>query len=127
MALQSLQFRRFAAVVVALVVTWSASGQDAPSTDAGPNIPEAKPIAAVAFSPDGSRVLSGSTDGTLSLWDAFTGQHLRVCAPRVGANASIGFSPDGTRVFAASVVLPPGGAPVIADGRRPRLMVVGQM
>ena len=34
-------------------------------------------VNSVAFSPDGARVLSGSDDSTLKLWDAATGELLR--------------------------------------------------
>jgi WD40 repeat protein len=58
-------------------------------------------IAAVAFSPDGRRALSGGMDKGLWLWDAGSGQLLTTwsCAGRVTA---LVFSPDGRRVLSAS-------------------------
>jgi hypothetical protein len=53
----------------------------------------------VAFSPDGKRIVSGSRDKTVRLWDAETGQPLG--QPWQGHSAevmSVAFSPDGKRV-----------------------------
>ena len=55
-------------------------------------------IMSVAFSPDGTRLLSGD-DKTLKLWDAQTGQLLQTL--QGGAN-SVAFSPDGTRLLSGS-------------------------
>ena len=57
------------------------------------------PVSAVAFSPDGTRLASGSSDETLRLWDVQTGQ--RIGQPLRGHGGdvlSVVFSPDGTRL-----------------------------
>ncbi len=56
----------------------------------------------VAFSPDGARVLSGSGDKTLKLWDAATGALLRTFEGHSDTVISVAFSPDGTRVLSGS-------------------------
>jgi WD40 repeat protein len=60
-------------------------------------------VMSVAFSPDGTRIVSGSADNTLRLWDAQTGQPLG--QPLKGHESwvmSIAFSPDGTRIVSGS-------------------------
>jgi WD40 repeat protein len=54
-------------------------------------------INALAFAPDGSRLVSGDSAGIVKLWDVATGQErasLRVCEPGAGL-AAIAISPDG--------------------------------
>ena len=52
-------------------------------------------IHALAFSPDGQLLATGSADGTTMLWDARTGRrHGSVLRTKKGATA-LGFSPDG--------------------------------
>jgi WD40 repeat protein len=53
-----------------------------------------------AFSPDGTRVVSGSTGGTAKLWDVATGALLRTFQNSVSVY-SVAFSPDGARVLSA--------------------------
>ena len=53
----------------------------------------------VAFSPDGSRVFTGS-HRTARLWDAKTGTELRHFTGHAEAVTSVAFSPDGKRVLA---------------------------
>ena len=53
-------------------------------------------IEAVAFSPDGSRVLTGSSDGTSRLWETQTGSCLRIFTTSASC---VAFSPDGSRIL----------------------------
>jgi len=57
---------------------------------------------AVAFSPDGTRVLTGSADNTARLWGAATGEAVAILAEHTGQVTAIAFSPDGTRILTGS-------------------------
>jgi tetratricopeptide (TPR) repeat protein len=54
-------------------------------------------VSSVAFSPDDTRVATGSWDGTAKVWDAKTGTHLLELGPTRSVY-SVAFSPDGTRI-----------------------------
>jgi WD domain, G-beta repeat len=64
------------------------------------------PIAAVEFSPDGTRLVTGSLDGTASVWSSSTGDLIYTSPVEPSDVAAVAFSPDGSRVIA-----------VYADGR----------
>ena len=55
-----------------------------------------------AFSPDGTRVVTASDDGTARLWDAATGKEIAVLRGHDKLVRRAAFSPDGTRVVTAS-------------------------
>ena len=55
----------------------------------------------VAFSEDGTRITSGSIDGTVRIWDATTANELD-SFHHGSPVATVDFSPDGTRVLSGS-------------------------
>jgi len=60
-------------------------------------------VRSVAISPDGSRIVSGSDDEMILVWDAETGKQLG--APLRGHTdrvSSVAFSPDGSRIVSGS-------------------------
>ena len=61
-------------------------------------------VTSVAFSPDGTRIVSGSVDNTVRVWDADRG--VQIGSPLEGHTepvTSVAFSPDGTRIVSGSV------------------------
>ncbi|KAF7972468.1 hypothetical protein HWV62_17884 [Athelia sp. TMB] len=60
-------------------------------------------VFSVCFSPDGSRIVSGSRDNTVRVWDVLSGQ-LALPPPRghEGPVKSVCFSPDGSRIVSGS-------------------------
>jgi len=56
----------------------------------------------VAFSPDGRRVVSGSYDQTVRVWDAQTGAELACLRGHTDNVASVALSPDGRRLVSGS-------------------------
>jgi hypothetical protein len=59
-------------------------------------------VYSVKFSPDGKRIVSGSEDNTLKVWDAQTGQELLTLKGHSFAVSSVSFSPDGKRIVSGS-------------------------
>jgi WD40 repeat protein len=72
-------------------------------TVAGPFKRHRDSVSSVAFSPDGTRIVSGSKDQTIRVWDARTGK--TVAGPFKGHTHwvwSVAFSPDGMRIVSGS-------------------------
>ncbi len=59
-------------------------------------------VVAVAFSPDGGRLVTASEDRTARLWDASTGHMIAVLRGHGDRVNSVAFSPSGARVVTAS-------------------------
>ncbi|NBR07864.1 MAG: hypothetical protein EBT92_19165, partial [Planctomycetes bacterium] len=59
-------------------------------------------VKSVSFSPDGKRIVSGSWDNTLKIWDASTGQEIQILKGHTCGVNSVAFSPDGKKVVSGS-------------------------
>src|SRR6266702_4156897 len=61
------------------------------------------PVDSIALSSDGQRIVSGSSDGTIRVWNATTGE--TVAGPFSGHSnwvRSVAFSPDGQHIVSGS-------------------------
>jgi WD40 repeat protein len=61
----------------------------------------------VAFSPDGKQIVSGSSDNSIRVWDAVSGDV--VVGPLKGHTSSVlsvAFSPDGKQIVSGSLTTP---------------------
>ena len=56
-------------------------------------------VMAVAFSPDGTRIASGSMDEAIHLWDASTGKLLRILRGHEAWVSAVFFTPDGKQLI----------------------------
>ena len=59
-------------------------------------------VNAVAFSPDGQRIVTGSGDGTARIWDKASGTVLSTLEGHKAGLTSVAFSPDGDRIITGS-------------------------
>lgn len=60
-------------------------------------------VLSVAFSPDGSRIVSGSRDMTIRVWDTVSGaQSLGPLRGHINEVSSVAFWPDGTKIVSGS-------------------------
>jgi len=67
-----------------------------------PPLTHRRGVKAIAFSPDGKTVLTGSSDGTARFWDVATGKPLGMPLQHPFREVrAVAFSPDGQRVATA--------------------------
>jgi WD40 repeat protein/ribosomal protein L40E len=59
-------------------------------------------VYSVAYSPDGSRIASGSGDKAIKIWDAESGRELQVLEGHTDNVISVAYSPDGSRIASGS-------------------------
>jgi len=57
----------------------------------------------VAFSPDGTRIATGSNDHTIKLWTADTGEEVFTIRDHRSGVLSLDYSPDGNRLLSGSI------------------------
>lgn len=60
-------------------------------------------LTAIAYSPDGKRIVSGDFVGTIRVWDANSGKELISRTEYNGAITSIAYSPDEQCIFYISI------------------------
>jgi len=59
-------------------------------------------VKSMVFSPDGTRIVSGSFDQSVWVWDALTGVELTSLNGHTSFVNSVAFSPDGTHIVSGS-------------------------
>lgn len=62
-----------------------------------------KRINSVSYSPDGKKIVSASTDKTVKIWDATTGECLKTLEGHTDVVNSASFSNDGEKIVSASM------------------------
>jgi WD40 repeat protein len=59
-------------------------------------------VSSVAYASDGNRIVSGSYDATVRMWDAVTGKQLALLKGHTDKVLSVGFSPDIAHIVSGS-------------------------
>jgi WD40 repeat protein/tRNA A-37 threonylcarbamoyl transferase component Bud32 len=84
------------------VTVWRVPVDGKEATPAGVFKGHPQPVTSVAYSPDKKLLAAGGEDSTVRIWDAETGQELRVLKGHRKAVVAVAFSPDGKRLASAS-------------------------
>ena len=56
-------------------------------------------VNSVAFSPDGTKIISGSADNTVKIWNANTGECIKTLEGHSEYVEPVAYSPDGTKII----------------------------
>ena len=59
-------------------------------------------VFSVAYSSDGTKIISGSNDETIKIWEANTGECLKTLKGHSDWVYSVAYSPDGTKIISGS-------------------------
>ena len=59
-------------------------------------------VFSVGFSPDGAKIISGSRDNSIKLWQVSDGSLIRTLTGHTNSVHSVGFSPDGAKIISGS-------------------------
>ncbi|MDL1924642.1 hypothetical protein FBQ95_18750, partial [Chloroflexi bacterium CFX3] len=59
-------------------------------------------VTTVAYAPDGARLVSASSDNTLIVWDAATGEKRQTLRGHTDWVRAVAYAPDGARLVSAS-------------------------
>ena len=90
---------------IAPLIVLSTSAQDAPigMFDAHDRPPDTRVfIESIAFSPDGTKILTACRDMTARLWDVETDELLHVYTGHTNGDYAVAFSPSGTEMLTGS-------------------------
>lgn len=74
------------------------SGEQLPELD-----PQQDLVTCIAFSPDGSLLVSGARDHSIKFWSVATGEQVGELKGHAGLITSVDFGPDGSRIISSSL------------------------
>jgi WD40 repeat protein len=94
--------RRFSLAALAIAGAGAAGAQDKPKIEIVPKLSHTQAASAVAFSPDGTRVVSGGEDHTVKLWEAASGRLLRTFVGHASGITSVAYAPHEQTIFSSS-------------------------
>jgi len=88
------------------VIWWRVSQNTPPVSQRSPTVYTYKghiwPVFAVAWSPNGQRIASASSDNTVQVWNAADGGHVYTYKGHTDAVDAVAWSPNGQRIASGS-------------------------
>jgi WD40 repeat protein len=77
-------------------------GQEAADVEVFAQLGHRSMVCFAAFSPDGQRIVSGSADKTIKIWDVESGREIRTLSGHGNYVECVAWSPDGRRIISGS-------------------------